>query len=153
MELAAPDVFALHDGRELSAVVAGSGNVRGLDALRPEGMDEVDPAQVRQPLDESVGAPREELVPAHVGRADAGGKGADAARHEPQAPAHAMLLAFLEEKLEAEAQTEKAPTALDRGSYGRLETRLEEAVHRRLKGSDAGQDLSLIHISEPTRPY
>src|ERR1035438_3834858 len=140
MELAAPDVFALHDGRELSAVTAGSGNVRGIDAFRPEGMHEVNPAPVRQSLDEPAGAAREELVPAHVGSADAGRKRADAPRHESQTPVHAMLLAFLEEKLEAEAQSEKAPSTLDRGAHGRLEARLEKAVHCGLKGGDAGQD-------------
>ena len=51
-----------------------------------------------------------------------------------------MLLAFLEEELETETQTEKSPSAFDRGAHGRLEARLEEAVHRRLKGGDAGQD-------------
>src|SRR5664279_2258143 len=116
MELAAPDVSALHDGRELPAVVAGSRDVRGVDTFRPEGVDEIDPAPVRQSLDEPVGATREELVPAHVRRADARGKRADAARHEPQAPVHAMLLTFLEEELKAEAQTEESPSAFDRGA-------------------------------------
>ena len=54
MKLAAPDVSALHDGRELPAVVAGRRDVRGVDALRPEGMDEVDPRLIPQAVEQTT---------------------------------------------------------------------------------------------------
>ena len=116
--------------RERQCIRAGSG-------LRREGVDEVEVGGLVDPVEQRVGATPLHLVPADV-RQTRRLPQADRSPGQHAEGFRAVLVAPLEQELEAQADPEQGPVIGDPRPDGRLEATAPQAGHGGTGGADAG---------------
>ena len=106
-------------------------------------MDEVDPRALLEAGEEErrdLARCPPQLVPPDVRRPGPGGKRGHPPLQEAEPPRRAELLALLVQQLVAEAEAQETPAPFHRRPEGRVEAQLDEPLHRRGEGADAGED-------------
>jgi hypothetical protein len=145
MELHGEDVPDGHRGGELTPVVDASHHYVRVGRLRAKRVHEV--VQLARPelREHRVLAAIAHFVPTDVRHAQprsariALREARDAAGQHPEPRRHAVLVAFVEEELEAEAQAQIGTAGSDRIAHCLAESFFGEARRRRREGADAGK--------------
>jgi hypothetical protein len=133
------DVAVFDDGGERCAVSAESDRF-AVGFCSCERVGEVKEGVRGNVGEEAGGAGELELVPAHVGELDVGGKGRDVAGEKVEAVEFGSFLAGLVESLQAETNAEEGDAALDSGDERGAELAFVEGADESGIVTDSGED-------------
>ena len=141
VELGGEEVVAPDHGAEGLGVVGRGGDDVGVARHDVVGMDEVDVRALAEPFEDRGPARDGELVPAHVRHGVLRRKlePDDLARQHAQALVFAVLVALVEQQLQAEADAQERLARVDGRKHRLDEVALAEFGHGVFKRPDAGQ--------------